>query len=1362
MTARTILGVAGYHVAALALAAWIAWGWVFWPVVAAVGAGSGVILQGRFRPLAAWAGVFLVAGVIVTLAAQWDLQRLAQGWPERSAQWEEEIGARLTDALDELITRGEETADALARGWVQGDLRPGPELSPGVLPRGVDAVAVFGPGGELLAWRGSHQGPFPDEARHGAVPHLYREGPLFGYLYVTRPLEDGRGTAVATFLIRADLPPTLEPPRSDFVSRFERATGATVRLAREERVGEPGAWEFHRDGRALFAVTVAPPSEAQARATRELGWSRVVALLLIAGWLLAVLAFRGVGPAAGLAGVSLPLVLLILPLGRITGGGPVFSPAHFLLPGPVGLTLGDVVALTVGLLVVLGLVPWRRLRRLPPSVAAVAGTILGVGLLRLLLEGASRDFLAGPDVGWVAFQGAATLALAVPFALAVLLSRGAEERGLRSPGILGALLGAAVLGIGATALVRRDPTFPLWLGLLWAVPLWGLARGFPSPRGWLAGSARWISIVVVVASLVLPWSWAARVDARMALAQDRVERLGTRPDPFLEFLLQRAGGVAAELAEEGREPVEVLYRAWTDGGLAWEGVPLWLTYWSPDHAPREELRIGVPENRPTVPSSFLEEAAETGEVLIYRYDLADAHYVAAAPLPGDETLTFVVPPRRVLAGASPFGPLFSPARVEPDPIVLIPLLPGEIPGPPEAIRWVSTPEGWQGEVYLAFPDEVYHAHYHLDLPGPLLMVARGTLLLLLSISVLTFLWVVGRAMGEGWPGGVRRLAGTLGSFRGRVTLALFAFFLIPAILFGTLSYRTLSGAAVRTAEALAERAVEDAAAWYHDVGGAVDLLAQRVGSDLLVYDGGELAEGSLRELVELGLYEGWLPPAIHRLMTEGEEVMTTSTATLGGWEYVVAYRRVAGGRVLAAPAPLQAGALALRQRDVADLLGFAVVAGGIFSVLLALLVGRALTRPIQTLRVASERVGAGNMGVHLPANRGDEFGTVFDAFNRMVDNLSGARRALLRSSRRTRAIVEEVATGVLALDSRGRVGLVNPRAEELLGMEVSLNQPLPRQQETEDPRNAFADWVEAYFRDGTRESTTELTLADRRIRVRARRISRRGPVGGAVISLEDVTDELRTERILAWGEMARQVAHEVKNPLTPIKLGIQHIRRAWDDDRSDFGSILRRNVDAILSEIDRLASISSSFSRFGAPGPAGMGPLEPVEVPRVAREVLDLYAAAEGPVEVRFQASGPLPPVSSRARELKEVLVNLLENARAAMTDGGRVRIQADPVEGGVELRVTDDGPGIPEDVLPRIFEPHFSTRSGGSGLGLAIVRRLVDSWGGRVEVAEASRHGTTVRLVLRAWEDGASAGDGGGTERDVPGLGGDGSAPAG
>ncbi len=172
--------------------------------------------------------------------------------------------------------------------------------------------------------------------------------------------------------------------------------------------------------------------------------------------------------------------------------------------------------------------------------------------------------------------------------------------------------------------------------------------------------------------------------------------------------------------------------------------------------------------------------------------------------------------------------------------------------------------------------------------------------------------------------------------------------------------------------------------------------------------------------MELGLYEGWVPEPIFRNLEDRTEVRGTQRASLARWAYVMAYRRLPDGDILATPVPVEAGATALRRQEVADLLGFAIVLGAVLSLALAFLVGRTLTRPIETLQIASERVGAGNLKVRLPEDRRDEFGAVFGAFNRMVLRIRRARRALLRTTRRTQAIVEEVATGVVALDAVGQ------------------------------------------------------------------------------------------------------------------------------------------------------------------------------------------------------------------------------------------------------------------------------------------------------------------------------------------------------
>jgi nitrogen fixation/metabolism regulation signal transduction histidine kinase len=264
----------------------------------------------------------------------------------------------------------------------------------------------------------------------------------------------------------------------------------------------------------------------------------------------------------------------------------------------------------------------------------------------------------------------------------------------------------------------------------------------------------------------------------------------------------------------------------------------------------------------------------------------------------------------------------------------------------------------------------------------------------------------------------------------------------------------------------------------------------------------------------------------------------------------------------------------------------------------------------------------------------------------------------------------------------------------------------------------------------------ELAMGARQLHVRVAPLAERG---GAVLTLDDVTELARAQRVLAWGEMARQVAHEIKNPLTPIRLGVQHLRRAYQADRGDFATVLAQNVDRILAEIDRLDQIARAFSRYGtAPGarPAG----QPTDVAAVLRDVvaLERMGAAEVGGRVAWRLEGADEPCRALAQtdELREVLLNVLENARLAQAGEVRVALRADEPTGTVRIVVSDDGGGIPPDVLPRIFEPHFSTRTSGSGLGLAISRRLVEGWGGSVDVRSEVGRGTQVEITLAAVAD--------------------------
>jgi nitrogen fixation/metabolism regulation signal transduction histidine kinase len=426
--------------------------------------------------------------------------------------------------------------------------------------------------------------------------------------------------------------------------------------------------------------------------------------------------------------------------------------------------------------------------------------------------------------------------------------------------------------------------------------------------------------------------------------------------------------------------------------------------------------------------------------------------------------------------------------------------------------------------------------------------------------------------------------------------------------------------------------------------------------------------------------------------------------------------------ILAAPQLLDDVSVRQQQEDIALTLLAAAGAGLVAAIYLAGAVARGLARPVAALREAADAVGRGAPLPPFPPGSPVEFEPVITAFERMAADVRSSQAALEDARRRTAQVLANVATGVIAVDDRLAVTLANGRAAALVGAGLEHGAELGRAggREWAVVWSAVADYV-AGGAHGILDR--EFPVGARQVRVQIAPLGAEG--GGCVVALDDATALTRAARVLAWGEMARQVAHEIKNPLTPIRLGIQHLQRARRSP--EFDATLRDTSTRILAEIDRLDAIARAFSRFGSPATEGM-PLEAVDLHAVAREVVQLYSLGGVPGAAHFELEGAAgPPVQARRDEVKEVLVNLLENARNAGARRVAVRISAE----GREVAVRDDGRRIPAEALPRVFEPAFSTTSSGSGLGLAIAKRLVESWGGTITLASTHGSGTTVAITL-------------------------------
>jgi two-component system nitrogen regulation sensor histidine kinase NtrY len=1330
-------GWAAGWLAVLLLAAWLQRltpGWL--PAAAGAAAAWALLARSVRRP---WriAGA-LAMGLAIALAArtQYRLWRVATDWGEVRFSLEVRAGERVHQGLDRIFDRGGQAvlgAADLVGPRTRVNRRLFDTLEEVRQRTGMTALVVYRPDGSPLVWAGEHRGTVPDSVRRGLVESSFSSGPLFGYAYFAEKLQSGNVAVAATLLdAHVEVGEGTEP----YADHFARRTGVVPHFTTPELAQGEGIWDWTTENDTILSgVFEALTQDRWRDRVSQHGRWQVWAAWLLAALVLAVAWYRGGSRPPGIPVAVLTLGLALVPLGEVLGGasgaGSAFSPVRFVLPLPGDVTLGQLLLVLAGFSAWLlaRLRPTRLADRLPLALRALLAGAALAGAVALVRASVAAGVLADRPSGGAPLVLALALLGAIP--LFVLVGRRTGEGRVRVELVLAALVLAGLMAFAVIAWWRPGRDLPVWAAAAWALPFAVASLGVPRSEVRRGALLPWVCAGWIAGTLALASLWTLHLNERLRLSEREIARLGTQADPFLDFLLRQFSEQVLRLDAEGRQGVSLLYQAWVEAGLAREGYEGRVTLWQ-DGAPRTELRLADATVPPAAVAALLAAARRDEEPKLERVtNLPGLHYLLVVPLTAGQSVSVAVPPRAYLGRSTSLARFLDPEKpagsgVGGATLSLVPAPAGAAP-PGGGLRWVPAENGWRSETTVAFPAEAMHAHLVVPTPSHFLLIARGVLALVLILAAAAALWALARTL-CGEPLGMEPAQwGWIFTFRGRLTAALFIFFLLPMAAFGATAYRALSREVERTAAALADRALTQASSEAH--GQPLGDLARHVGADLLLYREGVLSQAAAPEVIDLGLYHAWLPPRVFLDFAVGEAVERVENRELAGHEYLVAYRRFGEGQVLASPTPLATGEIARRRRELADVVALAGLVGAALSVVLSLMVGRALSRPLEALSGAAGAVGAGDLSVRLPAGRRDEFGRVYRSFNRMVRSLRQARTALVRETRRTEAIVSEAGTGVLALDAGGRVQLINPRAGQILGVEVPAGSRIP---EDRPLPAAVAGTVREFLASGARERVEEREVEGRTIRLRMRGLHTDGP-RGAVLVLEDVTRELTSARVLAWGEMARQVAHEIKNPLTPIKLAVQHVRRAYLDGRDDFGTILDRNVDAVLQEIDHLGEISRAFARFGAPAEEG-APVEPVDVRRVADETLALYRGGRDGIEYVLDVAPDAPRALARAGELKEVLVNVLENARAALDGGGRVRIAAANTGGGqwLHVDVSDTGEGIPPESLPRIFEPQFSTRSSGTGLGLAIVRRLVESWGGEITVDSVPGEGTTVHLRLR------------------------------
>ncbi len=424
-----------------------------------------------------------------------------------------------------------------------------------------------------------------------------------------------------------------------------------------------------------------------------------------------------------------------------------------------------------------------------------------------------------------------------------------------------------------------------------------------------------------------------------------------------------------------------------------------------------------------------------------------------------------------------------------------------------------------------------------------------------------------------------------------------------------------------------------------------------------------------------------------------------------------------------------------------------------------LYLARRITRPVQLLAAGAREIGAGRLDHRIEPETRDEFGSLVEAFNTMAGELAGSQRRLERSRldlerknlqlderrRYIETVLERIATGVVSVGADGRIETVNTAALKLLELDRAVVGRPSHEAFGRDDLRPLESLLGRMHGVSSEPAAQEIAIAreGRELHLAAAATPLQGEDGalaGAVLVFDDVTPLIRTQRVAAWRDVARRLAHEIKNPLTPIQLCAERMRRHFSGAPPAARALVDECTTTIVGEVESLKALVDEFAQFARmPAPRAV----PSDLNGVLTETLALYRGLFHEIQIARQFADGLPPVWVDVEQIRRVVINLVDNAvealggsAAAPRPGGGpptivVETRQDAANGVVRLTVSDNGPGISAADRDKLFMPYYSTKRRGSGLGLAIVRRIIAEHGGSIEATDNVPNGTVFTIEL-------------------------------
>ena len=646
--------------------------------------------------------------------------------------------------------------------------------------------------------------------------------------------------------------------------------------------------------------------------------------------------------------------------------------------------------------------------------------------------------------------------------------------------------------------------------------------------------------------------------------------------------------------------------------------------------------------------------------------------------------------------------------------------------------WIEQNEGAGSAVYLRRTDDAIYAF-------PLQVATRGqqvrraggvaiwAIAFVLAVIVTRSLPVIASV--------IRRAPRNL-DFRTRTSLYLTAVVILPLIVFVLFVRAYLANRLEaeyldrgHTALTAAERVIEDYLASTTSTShpeqvlddDVLSWLARVIGHDLHLYKDDKLIASSRRDLFAARVESQRLPGDVYADIVVGGKQLAIRRS--GGAQFIEIYSPINLVRgqsyTMGLPLIVQGRQIEAQVNDLATTIYMLLIFIVLAAIFVAYVAARSVTRPVQALVGGARAVARGKFDIDLPVPSDPDLGLLVTTFRDMAQSIRRQQNDLRQERDRLQTLLENINAAVVVLDGAMQVSATNAAARKLFGEQIAFHDEVREFLDSHRRGRAEAKEIELIVDDNGKDGNA------RTFRVSV------VPLPGSdeeMLIAEDVTEILRSNRLEAWGEMARQVAHEIKNPLTPIQLTAEHLRAVAENNDPNLAKIVTAAVENILRQVVTLRETSKEFGDYASLRTVQRKPLP---LRKLLEEIASSYADSnERGIDFRAEIKPSTPEsFSGDARLLRGAIANLIENAFQA-APGGNVRLASYGVDSKVVVSVDDDGPGVAPEVLSKIFDPYFSTKSSGTGLGLAITRKAIEEHGGSVH-AENLNPGFRISIEL-------------------------------